>query len=150
MSKHNETGINGENIAANFLLNNGYTILHRNWCHGKKEIDAIAQKEGLLVFIEIKTRTSFDFGFPEEAVTLKKQNYLKVAAEAFLGNNPQFLKIRFDIISVLLEKGTVKEIVHFEEAFYWHYFKALRLQNDNFTAFYIQILKFQTYCSLRI
>jgi len=118
MSKHNETGINGENIAANFLLNNGYTILHRNWCHGKKEIDVIALKGDLLVFIEIKTRTSFDFGFPEEAVTLKKQSYLKTAAEAFLENNTQFLKIRFDIVSVLLEKGAIKEILHFEDAFY--------------------------------
>jgi putative endonuclease len=118
MSKHNETGINGENIAANFLLKSDYIILHRNWRHGKKEIDVIAQKGDLLVFIEIKTRTSFDFGFPEEAVTLKKQSYLKAAAEVFLENNPQFLKSRFDIVSVLLDRGAVKEIVHFEDAFY--------------------------------
>lgn len=118
MSKHNETGINGENIAANFLLKNGFTILHRNWCHGKKEIDIIASKDDLLIFIEIKTRTSFDFGFPEEAVTLRKQNYLKAAAEAFLEDKPQYLKIRFDIVSVLLENDNAKEIVHFEDAFY--------------------------------
>jgi putative endonuclease len=118
MSKHNETGINGENIAANFLLNNGFAILHRNWCHGKKEIDIIATKGDLLLFIEIKTRTNFNYGFPEEAVTLKKQNYLKVAAAAFLEDKPHFLKIRFDVISILLEHGAVREIVHFEDAFY--------------------------------
>lgn len=118
MSKHNETGINGENIAANFLLKNGFIILHRNWCHGKKEIDIIATKNDLLVFVEIKTRTSFDFGFPEEAVTLRKQNYLKAAAEAFLEDKPQYLRIRFDIISVLLENNAAKEIIHFEDAFY--------------------------------
>ncbi len=118
MSKHNKIGIKGEQIAANFLLNKGYIILHRNWRSGKKEIDIIAQKDDVVVIVEIKTRTNFDFGFPEEAVNRNKQRFIKSAAEAFVSDNPQYLIIRFDIISILIEGEQVKEIVHFEEAFY--------------------------------
>ena len=46
MAKHNETGVKGEQIAQNFLINKGYTILHRNWCFGKMEVDIIAEKDG--------------------------------------------------------------------------------------------------------
>ena len=118
MSKNNETGIKGEYIAKDFLLKNGYIILQTNWCCGKKEVDIIAQKDNCLVFIEVKTRSSFDYGFPEEAVTIKKQSFLKAAAEDYMDNNPTSLLPRFDIISILIEKGNVKEILHFEDAFF--------------------------------
>ena len=118
MSKHNETGVKGEQIAQNFLINKGYTILHRNWCFGKMEVDIIAEKDGVLVFTEVKARKNYHFGFPEEAVNYKKQAYLKTAAEAFLEKNPGYMKIQFDIISIHIERNTVKEIMHFEDAFY--------------------------------
>ena len=118
MAKHNETGVKGEQIAQNFLINKGYTILHRNWCFGKMEVDIIAEKDGVLVFTEVKARKNYHFGFPEEFVNLKKQGYLKSAAEAFTDSNPRYISIRFDIISVQLENGEIKEIVHFEDAFY--------------------------------
>jgi len=118
MSKHNKIGIKGEQIAADFLLNKGYIIVHKNWRSGKKEVDIIAFKDNMLVIAEIKTRSSLDFGFPEEAVNHKKQQYLKAAADAFMSDNPQYLNIRFDIISILLDGNDIKEIVHFEEAFY--------------------------------
>ena len=118
MSKHNKIGIKGEQIAADFLLNKGYIIVHKNWRSGKKEIDIIASKGDMLVIVEIKTRSSYGFGFPEEAVNRKKQQFLKVAAEAFICYNPEYRNIRFDIISILMEGENIKEIVHFEEAFY--------------------------------
>jgi putative endonuclease len=118
MTKHSKTGIKGEEIATAFLLNKGYIIVHRNWRSGKKELDIIASKADMLVIAEIKTRTSFDFGFPEEAVNKKKQKFIKAAAEAYVGANPQYLNIRFDIISILMDGENVKEIMHFEEAFY--------------------------------
>src|ERR1700679_2883861 len=118
MSKHSKIGIKGEQIAAKFLLNKGYIILHHNWRSGKKEIDLIAHKDDVLVVVEIKTRTNFDFGFPEEAVNRKKQSFLKSAAAVFIDNNPQYAIIRFDIVSILMDEHEVKEIVHFEEAFY--------------------------------
>jgi len=118
MFKHKETGIKGEQIAVNFLINNNYAILFRNWRFGKKEVDIIAHKDDILVFIEVRTRRNFDFGFPEEAVNTQKQGFLKLAAEAFVDANPQYTQIRFDILSILLERDNVKEILHFEDAFF--------------------------------
>jgi putative endonuclease len=118
MSKHNKIGIKGEQIAADYLLNKGYIILYRNWRSGKKEVDIIAWKDDMLAIVEIKTRSTYDIGFPEEAVNRKKQNFLKAAAEDFSTQNPQYINIRFDIISILVDGENVKEIVHFEEAFY--------------------------------
>jgi putative endonuclease len=118
MAKHNETGIKGEQIAEKFLLRKGYAILHSNWRFGHKEVDIIAEKDNVLIFAEVKTRSGYGFGFPEEAVNIKKQQFLKLAAEAFLEINPRFSYARFDTISILLEAGLAKEIVHFEDAFY--------------------------------
>ncbi len=118
MVKHSKIGIKGEQIATDFLLNKGYIILHRNWRSGKKELDIIALHRDVLVIVEIKTRTTYDFGYPEEAVNKKKQQFLKFAAEAFVSANPQYINIRFDIVSILLDGENVKEILHFEEAFY--------------------------------
>jgi putative endonuclease len=117
MLKHKQTGLKGEQIAADFLLDKGYIILFRNWRHGQKEVDVIAQKGKLVAFVEIKTRGSYRIGFPEEAVTARKKGYLKTAAAAFAATRPQWLHIRFDIISILMEQGITKEIIHFEDAF---------------------------------
>ena len=118
MAKHNETGLKGEQIAENFLLKKGYNILHKNHRFEKKEIDIIAQKDDILVFAEVKTRKSFYYGFPEEYVNLKKQDFMKQAALAFTTENPQYGQIRFDVISIQFDKDRVKDIVHFEDASY--------------------------------
>ena len=118
MAKHNETGIKGEEIAENFLKTKGYSILYRNWRHGKKEVDIIAELNNLLIFIEVKARSDNFFGYPEEAVDYKKVDYLKVAAEEFLYRHPQYTNIRFDIISILYNRERVEEITHFEDAFF--------------------------------
>jgi putative endonuclease len=118
MSKHNEIGEKGEQTAADFLVNKGYAILHRNWRSGKKEVDIIALKDNIVAIVEIKTRSSNDFAFPEEAVNKRKQQLLKAAAEAFMNANRQYPDYRFDIVSILMDKELVREIVHFEEAFH--------------------------------
>ena len=118
MSKHSKIGIKGEQIAADFLLNKGYIIIHRNWRSGKKEVDVIALQGDTLVIVEIKTRSRVDFGYPEEAVNKKKQQFLKEAALAFSMEYPHYINIRFDIISVVMDGDDIKEIMHFEEAFY--------------------------------
>ncbi len=118
MAKHNIIGTNGEQIAADFLLNKGYTILNRNWRAGKKEIDIIADDKGTLVIVEIKTRSSYDFAFPEEMVDKRKQKNLKAAAAVYANENRQYRDIRYDVISILLESGSPREIVHFLEAFH--------------------------------
>lgn len=118
MAKHNETGIKGEEIAENFLQTKGYKILHRNWRWQQKEVDIIAETNGLLVFAEVKTRSSTHFGYPEDAVNHKKQDYLKTAAEAYMDQHPEHTQIRFDIISIITTRGQLQEIVHWEDAFF--------------------------------
>ena len=119
MAKHNETGTKGEQIAENFLLNLKYEVIARNWRFGKKEVDCIVRKNDTIVFVEVKTRSSLTFGFPEESVTSQKQQYLKAAAEAWLEANPiPDGYIRFDVISIHLHDDVVQEIRHFEDAFY--------------------------------
>jgi putative endonuclease len=122
MSKHSKIGIIGEEIASNFLLNKGYKILFRNWRYGNKEVDIIAEKNEIIVFVEVKTRRNTTFGFPEEAVTSKKRQLLFLAAQAFIEQYTSYSNIQFDIISVALKNKKLKdsetEIVHYEDAFY--------------------------------
>jgi putative endonuclease len=118
MAKHNETGIKGEQIAENFLLKKGYKILHRNWRFGRREVDIIALQGNMLVFIEVKTRSSYLFGYPEESIGSKKQGFLKQAAEAFMETEIAYTSARFDTISILMKDGELREVVHFEDAFY--------------------------------
>ncbi len=118
MSKHSKIGIKGEQIAEYFLQKKGYIMLHRNWRAGKKEIDLIAMAGGTVIVVEVKTRSGAGIAFPEEAVTMKKKQHLRLAAAAFSAANPQYRDIRFDIVSIVLNGDAVKEIVHFEEAFH--------------------------------
>ena len=118
MSKHNKIGVKGEQIAADYLLNKGYIVLHRNWRSGKKEIDIIALADDMVIFVEIKTRSGSRIQYPEDAVNNKKQAFMKLAAQAFLDENTGFRNLRFDIISIVLKGDEVVEIMHFEEAFY--------------------------------
>ncbi len=118
MSKHSKIGIKGEQLAEEFLLKKGYSIINKNWRSGRKEIDIIAFKDKILAIVEVKTRTVSVFGFPEEAVNLRKQNNLKVAAEAFVAQFPEYVNVRFDIVSIVLKGEVLQEIIHFEEAFY--------------------------------
>lgn len=102
MAKHLETGKTGENLAAVWLEQNGFTLLHRNWKHSYYELDIIAEKQGCLHFIEVKTRRTKTYGFPEEGVTDHKRERLMNAGEAFLEQNPQWKRIQYDILSIHL------------------------------------------------
>jgi putative endonuclease len=117
MGKHNETGARGERMAEEFLLNKGYTLLHRNWRTAHKEVDLIALDGTELVFIEIKTRSGLGFGFPEESVSAVKQAHLRAAAETFIELYPVYTSVRFDVISILLHKGAMEELLHLQDAF---------------------------------
>ena len=83
MAQHNETGKIGEHRAAGWFEQMGYTILHRNWCYRKYEIDIIASKDNVLHFIEIKTRSNHSFGYPEEAVSRKKMENSLLASSTY-------------------------------------------------------------------
>ncbi len=117
MASHNELGIKGEDIAARYLEEAGYTILERNWRCGHKEIDLVARKENLLIIIEVKTRSGTGFGNPEDAVTDKKIRRIVSAADAYLRHGNLELPVRFDIITIIYNNGQV-DIRHIEEAFF--------------------------------
>ena len=118
MARHIDLGRSGESIAADYLQAKGHVILEVNFRFGHKEIDIISLDGDVLVFTEIKARRSLLFGFPEEAVTIRKQAFLKTAAEYYCQQHPQYTAIRFDIVSIIMRPGMVKEILHFEDAFY--------------------------------
>lgn len=117
MAKHNELGKEGEQIAANYLCQNGYVILEQNWRYNHKEIDLIAVKGNCLVVAEVKTRGTEDWEHPAEAITNAKIRFLVDATEAYILENNLDKEIRFDVISII-PKGTNWKIDHIEEAFF--------------------------------
>lgn len=118
MSKQKQTlGAWGEAIAAKYLEGLGYAILERNVRTAYGEIDLLASHEGVAVFVEVKTRSSKDFGFPEEAVHPTKQQHLLDSAEDYLQSHPEVTgDWRIDVISIQRGSGRTPEIVHFENA----------------------------------
>jgi len=117
MAKHNELGKQGELIACQFLQEKGFEIVETNFRLEKDEIDIIAKDGGILVFVEVKTRSTDYFGEPEIAVGAKKEEFLIRAAENYLISNNLDLEIRFDIISIVLNSKQ-KKIRHIVDAFY--------------------------------
>lgn len=113
-----DKGTIGENVAAAYLLQNGYTILDRNWRFKHWEIDIIVSKENKLHFVEVKTRTSKKFGNPEDGVNEKKMNSLKKGAEEYLFQNQQWSFIQFDVIAITMKKEMVEEIFLIEDVFF--------------------------------
>jgi putative endonuclease len=118
MASDNELGKLGEEIAAQYLLKNGYKILRRNFYFDKAEIDIIAQKEeDTLVIVEVKTRNSDFFGDPQSFVTPKKIKLLVKAANEYIISNDLDVEVRFDIIAILKNQKQ-ESLEHFENAFY--------------------------------
>lgn len=108
----------GESAAVAYLERKGHQIVVCNFRFERKEVDIISLDKNILVFTEVKTRANYDFGFPEEAIGLKKQEHIKTVALSFLSNNPIYDQMRFDMISIIINNRKVVEIVHFEDAFY--------------------------------
>jgi putative endonuclease len=117
MAQHNETGKQGEVEAVRFLEEKGYEIIARNYRHQHAEIDLIAKKEKMLVFVEVKTRTNLSFGNPEEFVSYTKAKLVMKAAEHYVFATNWAHDLRFDIVAVTLA-GNERRIKHVEDAFY--------------------------------
>ncbi len=118
MAVHNDRGKEGERLARLFLIKKGFKILEKNWRHARAEIDLIAADEEELIFIEVKTRTSVNFGLPEDCVDRFKQQRLAEAAEAYVQITGFKGDLRFDIISILLNPRQSPLINHIENAFW--------------------------------
>lgn len=117
MAAHNELGKEGEETATAYLIEKGYTIRHRNWRCGKKELDIVAEYQHELVVIEVKTRKDKRFGNPEEAVTNTKIRRIVASTDAYIRKFSVDLPVRFDVITLVGEKAPF-DIEHIEEAFY--------------------------------
>ncbi|GAA4306503.1 YraN family protein [Compostibacter hankyongensis] len=111
-------GQTGEDLAAAYLQQQGYRILHKNWRRLRKEIDLIARDGSTLVFIEVKTRQGNAYGVPELAVDARKQEHIQMAAELYLAHNPHGGDLRFDIVAITYRSGTAPEIHHVKDAFF--------------------------------
>lgn len=118
MAQHNDFGDWGEEVAAQYLAQNGFDILARNFRYYKAEVDIIARTTSSLVVVEVKTRTNTAFGRPEDYVSDKKQALLSEAAWAYAESIGWDGPIRFDIISIVGSPQVAAEIHHIEDAFF--------------------------------
>lgn len=117
MARHLKTGEFGEQLAVEYFLKNGFTILHQNWRHSHWEVDIIASQNEVLHFIEVKTRRTKTFGNPEEDVSKKKILNLINASEKYLDENPQWKRIQFDILSINLFNNAEVEYFFIEDVY---------------------------------
>ncbi len=117
MAEHNDLGKKGEELAIAFLKKKGYTIRDKNYRYLKAEVDVIAQKEDVLVAVEVKTRSSRDFGLPQDFVTQKKIKLLVLAIDHYVVSKDLDVNVRFDIIAIVHQNNKF-EIEHIENAFY--------------------------------
>lgn len=128
MSRRQELAVWGERTAAEFLEERGFQLVERNVRTPYGEIDLIVQKSGqgcepgspglLTVFVEVKTRSSVSYGFPETAITASKRAHILAAAQDYIRTHPQIEgNWRVDVIAILRnERERHPQIVHFENA----------------------------------
>jgi len=116
MAQHNILGRKGEQIAVQFLEKEGYVILDTNWRYNGIEIDIVAKNSGYIVFVEVKTRASLNWGQPEDSVNDVKIRRIVNAADYYMQECDCDLPCRFDIISVVAVDGNIL-INHIDDAF---------------------------------
>ena len=117
MAKHNELGKKGEQLAVNYLQEHNYTIVERNYRFDKAEVDIIAKKKDILAIIEVKTRSTIEFGNPQDFVKPKQIQRLVKAVDEYVTTNDLDVEVRFDIIAIVKEKSNYN-IEHLKDAFY--------------------------------
>ncbi len=103
-----EFGKFGEEKAVEFLKKNGYKIIERNYRTKIGEIDIIARKKREIIFIEVKTRSSDDFGMPEESINERKLRKIEKVAQIYLKNKKLKIPFRFEILSILTKDNDFK------------------------------------------
>lgn len=108
----------GESLAAQYLTRQGYTILARNYRTPYGEIDLITRIGNVTVFVEVKTRRTHTFGYPEESVNRRKQEHLRNSVEFYIQQNPeQDGEWQIDVITVeLFHHKQTPVITHFQNA----------------------------------
>ncbi|GAA5091659.1 YraN family protein [Chryseobacterium ginsengisoli] len=117
MADHNDFGKKAEDLAVEYLQKNGYKILVRNFRFQKSEIDIVAEKDNLIIVIEVKARSTDAFMLPQEAVTKTKIRLIVSATNHYLEEFNKNQEVRFDIISVLPDEKKNLIIEHITDAF---------------------------------
>lgn len=114
-SKQN-IGQKAEQLAANFLVSVGYEIVRTNYKFKNHEIDLIARKDNILVFVEVKFRSNNGLGYPESMVSNNQKTSVRLAAIKFIEDENYLGPIRYDIIAITAAYPD-DEIIHFQDAF---------------------------------
>ncbi|MFA5129144.1 MAG: YraN family protein [Patescibacteria group bacterium] len=111
----------GEELACDFLKKQGYIILDNNYRTRGGEIDIVAKEGEMIVFVEVKTRVSREFGYPEEAIDARKQHKLAMTAECYLATHELYEKdYRIDAIGIEMERdGRLKNLRHEKDVVGW-------------------------------
>lgn len=117
MAKPHKLGEKGEQLAVDLLLEKGYDVLARNYRFDKAEVDIIARMDDILVAVEVKTRSTIDFGNPQEFVKPKQIQRLVKVVDEYVNSNALIVEVRFDIIAIV-KTGSSFKMEHLEDAFY--------------------------------
>ncbi len=119
MASHNDLGKWGEELAAQYLREQGYTILDRDWRLGHRDLDIVARTPDgtTVVFVEVKTRTSDVVSRPQDAVDARKIRSLGAAANAYAKEFQLWDELRFDLISIIGDRSETALLEHVEDAF---------------------------------
>ena len=107
----------GEELAAEALVKKGYEVLQRNYRYGQGELDIIAKHNGMIVFVEVKTRESNYLTDPLQLVPISKQKQIIRLAGAYLKTLKTLEQARFDIV-IIVHNKSLTSINHIEDAFY--------------------------------
>lgn len=118
MYQNHQTGKLGENAAVLFLEEKGYQILERNWRHHHLELDIVAAKDNILQIVEVKTRHSMQYGWPEQSISKKKMQFLKNAAEAYQFQHKEWKNLQFNVVSISMENNEINEILLLEDVYF--------------------------------
>ncbi len=95
----------GEDRAARHLERRGWTVLARNYRFGRREVDLVIRKEGVVAFVEVKTRAGAGFGAPQEAITALKRREVESVAVQFLARHAlEGVEVRFDAVAIVLDR----------------------------------------------
>ncbi len=121
MNDTTRIGNDGEEAAAAWLLEQGFRLLRRNWRAGRYELDIVAEKEGTLHIVEVKTRRREGLTSPEEALDARKVRALVSAARAYLRRNPHRGEVQFDLMAVETRPGEAPELRLIEHAVELHW-----------------------------
>ena len=107
----------GERIAERWLRKRGWRVVQRRFRNGRRDIDLVVERDGTVVFVEVKARRGADFGGPVQAVNWRKQKELERSAMVWIDRHGRDAEIyRFDVVGVLLN-GAVVRVCHVENAF---------------------------------